>query len=242
MLAHAVKLKAFALKLTKSVDAAEDLTQDTFIRAIKYRDRFTPGTNMKAWLFMIARNQFISGRRRSWRQLPWDDELAERTLTTETEVSEADATIDLNRLLLCIACLPQEQADGIIALGYLGLTYEDTAWIFGVAAGTVKSRVSRARKELLNLLENADGLENVDTSAFRTLTQGLPKSDPYFPIAKAYEELYASTGSSPKTDQHQKLITMSDEDAAWNALVTSGALDEHDGSLDDLFRMDETDL
>ena len=242
VLALAAPLKAFARSLTKSLDDAEDLTQDTFIKAIKSRHQFIAGTNLKAWLFMIARNQSLSERRRSWRQQPWDAELAERTLTTGIEVSEADATIDFSRLLLCIPCLPQDQADAIIAVGYLGLSYEDSAWIFGVAVGTVKSRVSRARKELLNLLENADGLESVDTSSLRTLAQGLPKSDPYFPIAKAYEELYAPNGSAPKNGQNHKLPALSDEDAAWNTLVASGALDGNDGSLDDLFRMDEIDL
>jgi RNA polymerase sigma-70 factor (ECF subfamily) len=239
ILAYQPELLGFLRSLTKSQDTAEDISQDTYIKAINSRHSFQPGTNLKAWLFMIARNTFFSERRRTWRQKPWDPALAERILTSGIETSEADAKLDFDRMLLCIPCLGREQADALIAIGYLGLDYEDAAWRFGVAVGTIKSRVSRARKALVELLENADELELVDTTALRTLTQGLPKTDPYYPIAKAYEDLYAPLPL--RAGQHQKVVKINDADAAWNDLVASGALDGEDIELGELFRMEEVD-
>src|SRR5205085_11866934 len=71
-------LRAFARSLTGNQEAADDLAQETLVKAWQSRSSFIPGTNLKAWLFTILRNQFYSDRRRAWRQAPWDQEAAER--------------------------------------------------------------------------------------------------------------------------------------------------------------------
>src|SRR5690348_18469889 len=67
-------LRAFARSLTGNPESADDLAQETLVKAWQSRDTFIPGTNLKAWLFTILRNQFYSDRRRAWRQAPWDQE------------------------------------------------------------------------------------------------------------------------------------------------------------------------
>src|SRR5258708_34621487 len=71
-------LRAFARSLCGNQESADDLAQETLVKAWQSRDTFIPGTNLKAWLFTILRNQFYSDRRRAWRQAPWDQEAAER--------------------------------------------------------------------------------------------------------------------------------------------------------------------
>ena len=71
-------LRAFARSLTGNPEAADDLAQETLVKAWQSRTSFIPGTNLKAWLFTILRNQFYSERRRAWRHAPWDQEAAER--------------------------------------------------------------------------------------------------------------------------------------------------------------------
>src|SRR5580658_10715354 len=71
-------LRAFARSLTGNQETADDLAQETLVKAWQSRASFVPGTNLKAWLFTILRNQFYSDRRRAWRQAPWDQEMAER--------------------------------------------------------------------------------------------------------------------------------------------------------------------
>ena len=69
-------LRAFARSLTGNQEAADDLAQETLVKAWQSRASFIPGTNLKAWLFTILRNQFYSDRRRAWRQAPWDQDAA----------------------------------------------------------------------------------------------------------------------------------------------------------------------
>ena len=71
-------LRAFARSLTGNQEGADDLAQETLVKAWQSRATFIPGTNLKAWLFTILRNQFYSDRRRAWRQAPWDQDAAER--------------------------------------------------------------------------------------------------------------------------------------------------------------------
>src|SRR3978361_475823 len=80
-------LRAFARSLCGSQDGADDLAQETLVKAWQSRATFTPGTNLKAWLFTILRNQFYSDRRRAWRQTPWDQEAAERLPGTSQDQS-----------------------------------------------------------------------------------------------------------------------------------------------------------
>jgi RNA polymerase sigma-70 factor (ECF subfamily) len=143
-------LRAFARTLTGNAAAADDLAQDAMLKAWDARSSYQMGTNMKAWTFMILRNQFYSDKRRSWRSTQLDQEAAERTLVA---VDDPGSPIALDELRLSIQKLPPEQREALILVGAGGFAYEEAAEICGCAVGTVKSRVSRARRALHEILE-----------------------------------------------------------------------------------------
>jgi RNA polymerase sigma-70 factor (ECF subfamily) len=148
-------LRAFARTLCGDPTAADDLAQDAMLKAWDARASFQMGTNMKAWTFMILRNQFYSDKRRSWRQTQLDQEAAERTLVA---TDNPEAPVALDDLRLALRCLPNEQREALVLVGAGGFAYEEAAEICGCAIGTVKSRVSRARRALQAAL-NAGGYE-----------------------------------------------------------------------------------
>ena len=143
-------LRAFARTLAGDPTAADDLAQDAMMKAWDARASYQMGTNMKAWTFMILRNQFYSEKRRSWRQTQLDQEAAERTLVA---VDDPEAPVALDELRLGLGMLPPEQREALILVGAGGFAYEEAAEICGCAVGTVKSRVSRARRALQGILE-----------------------------------------------------------------------------------------
>ena len=148
-------LRAFARSLCGNQETADDLAQETLVKAWQARGMFAPGTNLKAWLFTILRNQFYSDRRRAWRQAPWDQEAAERIPGSAGEQSWA---ADLSDTARALSCLSDEQREALILVGAGGFSYEDAARICGCAVGTVKSRVARARRSLIAILEGQEGL------------------------------------------------------------------------------------
>ncbi|XBQ17056.1 MAG: sigma-70 family RNA polymerase sigma factor [Oceanicaulis sp.] len=153
-------MRAFARSLTSNDAAADDLTQDALVKAWRARDRFKAGTNFRAWVFTIVRNQFYSDQRRSWRQAPWDEEKAKRTLSGPQGL---DSMMALDELRRALQNLPEDQREAIVLVGAGGFAYEEAATICGCAVGTIKSRVSRARKALAAMLEEgADALPDTD--------------------------------------------------------------------------------
>ena len=144
-------LRAFARTLAGDPASADDLAQDAMMKAWDARNSFQMGTNMKAWTFMILRNQFYSEKRRSWRQTQLDQEAAERTLVA---VDDPEAPVALDELRLGLGMLPPEQREALILVGAGGFAYEEAAEICGCAVGTVKSRVSRARRALHAILDD----------------------------------------------------------------------------------------
>jgi RNA polymerase sigma-70 factor (ECF subfamily) len=144
-------LRAFARTLTGDQASADDLAQDALMKAWDARASYQMGTNMKAWTFMILRNQFYSEKRRSWRQTQLDQEAAERTLVA---VDDPQSPVALDEMRLGLAMLPAEQREALILVGAGGFAYEEAAEICGCAVGTVKSRVSRARRALQGILES----------------------------------------------------------------------------------------
>jgi RNA polymerase sigma-70 factor, ECF subfamily len=155
-------LRAFARSLTGNQEAADDLAQETLVKAWQSRSTFIPGTNLKAWLFTILRNQFYSDRRRAWRQAPWDQDAAERIPGGgEDQVFSAQ----LSDTARALRCLSDEQREALILVGAGGFSYEDAAAICKCAVGTVKSRVARARKALMEILDGDDTLEGVSRPA-----------------------------------------------------------------------------
>ena len=144
-------LRAFARTLAGDPASADDLAQDAMMKAWDARSSFQMGTNMKAWTFMILRNQFYSDKRRSWRSSQLDPEVAERTLEA---ASNPIASLELDEVRRALACLPDDQREALILIGAGGLSYEEVSEICGCAIGTIKSRVSRARDRLSIIIEN----------------------------------------------------------------------------------------
>jgi RNA polymerase sigma-70 factor (ECF subfamily) len=144
-------LRAFARTLAGDPAAADDLAQDAMLKAWDARASYQMGTNMKAWTFMILRNQFYSERRRSWRQTQLDQDAAERTLVA---VDDPQSPLALNEMRQGLAMLPPEQREALVLVGAGGFAYEEAAEICRCAVGTVKSRVSRARRALQVILES----------------------------------------------------------------------------------------
>jgi RNA polymerase sigma-70 factor, ECF subfamily len=150
-------LRAFSRSLCGERELADDLAQEALAKAWQSRDTFRPGSNLKAWLFTILRNQFYSDRRRAWRQAPWDETAVERVPAARGEQTWAVQLSDTARAL---RSLPAEQREALILVGAGGFSYEDAARIANCAVGTVKSRVARARKALIASLEGQGPLSN----------------------------------------------------------------------------------
>lgn len=166
-------LRAFARTLTGDPTAADDLAQDAMMKAWDARASYQMGTNMKAWTFMILRNQFYSEKRRSWRQTQLDQEAAERTLMA---IDDPSAPLALDELRLALNTLPDEQREALVLVGAGGFAYEEAAEICGCAVGTVKSRVSRARRAVQASLE-AGAYERDGTPAGEAMGSILADAD-----------------------------------------------------------------
>jgi RNA polymerase sigma-70 factor (ECF subfamily) len=143
-------LRAFAWSLSHNGSDADDLVQDTLIKAWTNRDKYEPGTNLRAWLFTILRNTYytqITRRRREVR-----DERGEYASTLNAPPTQ-DWTVAMRALQAALRELPVEHREALILVGAAGLSYEEAAEICGCALGTIKSRVNRARAKLLRLMD-----------------------------------------------------------------------------------------
>ncbi|MHC5305805.1 RNA polymerase sigma factor [Bartonella sp. LJL80] len=142
-------LRAFAVSLSGKHDKADDLVQDTIMKAWAKQDSFELGTNMKAWLFTILRNEFYSQMRKKGREIQDSDGI----FTENMAIHPAQyGSLDLQDFKKALDVLPDDQKEAIILIGASGFSYEDAAEICGCAVGTIKSRVSRARNRLQELL------------------------------------------------------------------------------------------
>jgi RNA polymerase sigma-70 factor, ECF subfamily len=144
-------LLARALSLTGKRELAEDLVQETMANAWQARQSFIAGTNLKAWLCKILRNEFYSHQRRAWRQAPWCTMFEE---TIPSPPGEQMSAIDLCEAACAMNGLPDPQREALILVGVCGFSYDETALLLGGTLGTVKSRVARARLSLLNILQS----------------------------------------------------------------------------------------
>jgi RNA polymerase sigma-70 factor (ECF subfamily) len=143
------RLQAFARVLTRNREAAEDVLQDTIVRALRAHRSFEPGSNMLAWLCTILRNQHISGlRRRRHEAMPIED-LPDGAASVGPSQYDSIAIGEIRRALLKLS---PEHREVLLMVAAAGLSYGEAAEICGCAVGTVKSRVNRARAELKRLL------------------------------------------------------------------------------------------
>ena len=147
-------LRAFARGLCGRSDFADDLVQETAIKAWTARARFTPGTNFRAWTFAILRNHYLSDLRRARFHADYDPDAAERILTIDADQEEGLHLSDMESALLQLSA---ERREALLLVGAGGFTYDDAAEISGCAVGTMKSRVARARAELVRLLNAEPG-------------------------------------------------------------------------------------
>ena len=146
-------LRAFGRSLSGSRDLADDLVQETLLKAWAARKRFQAGTNMRAWTFIILRNLFLSQMRRARFKGEWDDVTAAKILSAP---ASQDRHIELGDMQRALLHLPQPQREALILVGAGGFAYEEAAQICGCAVGTIKSRVARGRVALENLLSGND--------------------------------------------------------------------------------------
>jgi len=161
LLAAVPSLRAFALSLTHNAAQADDLVQDTMVKGWQHRARFEPGTNLNAWLFTILRNVFYSNYRKKNREVEDSDGVHAAKLSAYPNQGQA---LDVEDMRAALRRLPPEQSSALVQVAVEGLTYEEVAGRAGVAVGTIKSRVSRAREKLAALL----GYDETDIGGERT--------------------------------------------------------------------------
>ena len=157
--ALAPQIRSYAISLCRDGNLADDLVQDTMLKAWEFRAQYHSGTILRAWIFTIMRHRFLDDRRRSWRLCHLDPTVAENALHA---VSNPSSILELDEMRRALTALPTEQREAVILIGAGGFAYDEAAAICGASVGTVKSRASRGRGRLRVILESgayeADGL------------------------------------------------------------------------------------
>ena len=157
-------LRAFAWSISRNGADADDLVQDTLIKAWSHRDKFEPGTNLRAWLFTILRNTYYTAIVRRRREVRDEDDSYAKSLTS---APTQEWGLAMRALQAALDQLPTEHREALILVGAAGLSYEEAAEICGCALGTIKSRVNRARTRLLKLMEADEAADLLVSSAPR---------------------------------------------------------------------------
>jgi RNA polymerase sigma-70 factor (ECF subfamily) len=164
-------LRAFARSLCGAPDQADDLVQETLVKAWKSRASFDPGSNLKAWLFTILRNTYLSElRKRKYEVQDHDGELAQQLSVKDGQSSHMDL-LDFTK---AYALLSAEQREALILIGAEGFSYDEAAVMCDCAVGTMKSRVNRARGKLAELMgvEGAEDFASEHTPRTRGIAVG----------------------------------------------------------------------
>lgn len=156
LLALIPPLRAFAISLTGKVDRADDLVQETLLKAWANREKFEPDTKLKAWLFTILRNEFYTVFRKRKREVEDADGIIAANFGVH---AEQDSHMDLADMQLALGRLPVDQREALLLVSASDMSYEEAAVICGVAVGTIKSRVNRARARLAELLHLREASE-----------------------------------------------------------------------------------
>ena len=171
MLAAIPGLRAFAISLCGNADRADDLVQEALIRALANIDSFEPGTNMSAWLITILRNLYRSEYRKRRREV---EDATGSYADRLRSLPDQEGHVEMAEFQTALARLPHDQREALILIGALGFSHEEVANICGCAIGTIKSRVNRARRHLVDLLaiESPD-----DFGPDRTMRAILTRSD-----------------------------------------------------------------
>jgi len=149
MLTAVPSLRAFAVSLCGNVDGADDLVQETLCRALAHIDSFQPGTNLRAWLFTILRNQFRSNYRKRRREVEDGDG---RYASRLQMLPDQQDQMQVKDVRAALQQLQSDQREALVLISAAGYSYDEAAAICGCAPGTVKSRVNRARTRLAQIL------------------------------------------------------------------------------------------
>lgn len=167
---HIKPMRAFALSLTRDLSSADDLVQDTIVKAWSNIDKFQPGTNMRAWLFTILRNTFYSGRRRAKRMVSDSDGVMTDSVAVKPDHDGKLAMMDFRR---AFEKLSDQQREALLLVGALGFSCEDAAEMCDCAVGTIKSRVNRGRRRLAEMLklDAADSPELTDSATLAVIAR-----------------------------------------------------------------------
>ena len=157
LVAEISHLRAFAISLSGSVSLADDLVQETLLRAWSKSDMFQPGTALRSWLFTILRNIYFSHYRKRVREVRDSDGAYARRLIA---AGDQESHLDFEDFCKALTRLPAQQREALILVGANGLSYDEAAEICDVEIGTIKSRMSRARSKLVELLALDDTREH----------------------------------------------------------------------------------
>src|SRR5271166_1964046 len=151
------RLRRYARVLTRNESRADDLVQDTLVRAIANQHRWQFGTDLRAWVFTLMHNENVNGIRRSVREgIAVEVDNARPFFIAPTDPTGALSLRDLDRAL---ARISEEQRQIILLVGLEGISYEEAATILDMPIGTIRSRLSRGRAALRNLMDRRDGAE-----------------------------------------------------------------------------------
>jgi RNA polymerase sigma-70 factor, ECF subfamily len=143
-------LRAFAISLTGRSDRADDLVQETLMKAWAHQDKFEEGSNIKAWLFTILRNEYYNYFRKRRKEVEDGDGKHAATLAS---MPQQEAGLNMSDMQAALQQLPNDQREALLLVTASDMSYEEAAQISGVAVGTVKSRVNRARAKLVAILQ-----------------------------------------------------------------------------------------
>ena len=166
---HLPAMRAFAISLTRNGSVADDMVQDTLVKAWTNIDKFENGTNMRAWLFTILRNTYYSSRRKAKREVADVDGVFTENLA---EKPAHDGHMQMSDFRKALGKLKDEQREALLLIGASGFSYEEAAEMCGVAVGTIKSRVNRARTQLAELMghNEHESLEMTDDATMSVLS------------------------------------------------------------------------
>ncbi|MDQ0457184.1 sigma-70 family RNA polymerase sigma factor [Rhizobium paknamense] len=152
-------LRAFARTFCRQPEEADDLVQETLVKALSNLDKYEPGTRMKSWLFTIMRNTFCTKAKKNKREsVGIDDAMADRLVSQPGQ----EWSVHAKEVRRALESLPMHHREILVLVLMLGETYEDAAAICGCPIGTVKSRLNRARRQLLIALNETED-ENLNT-------------------------------------------------------------------------------
>lgn len=166
---HLPAMRAFAISLTRNPATADDMVQDTIVKAWTNFDKFEEGSNLRAWLFTILRNTYYSNRRRARREVPDIDGVITQSIA---EKPAHDGHMQMADFRRALDKLSDEQREALLLVGASGFSYEEASEMCGVAVGTIKSRINRARAQLAELLghNDDDAMEMTDDATMSVIS------------------------------------------------------------------------